>query len=204
MEKRKFKIALCGPSGSGKSTLARRIASEYDIPYTENSAGLLLPKEDQDFLIEKFGWAKNGHAGVIQLSHANPEFGWEFQSRLLLARKKFIMETPSFVIDRSPVDNMAYFLLQNAALSHHALTDSFMSTGMEVMREITHLIFIPTMISEDIEDNGSRIVNKHYQEMVTQVFIHVINKYCPNVNMMELQTSSRDLRWTMTKNFLRP
>lgn len=204
MEEKKFKIALCGPSGSGKSTLARKISEEYGIPYTENSAGLLLPKEDQDFLIREFGWTKSGHADVIKLSHINPEFGWEFQSRLLLTRIKFIQSNPSFVIDRSPVDNMAYFLLQNASITTPERTEAFIYAAMGAMKDITHLIFIPTMIGEEIEDNGSRIANKFYQKMVTQVFIHVINTYCPHVNMVELNTSSRDLRWKIIKNFLIP
>lgn len=203
MNEQSYRIALCGPSGSGKSTLARFISDHYGLPYTENSAGLLLPEPDQNYLIKNFGWTKSGHKDVIRMSHINPQFGWEFQYRLLKARARFIQDNPSFVIDRSPIDNMAYFLLQCSALMDQGQTKAFIDLAVQTLRGLTHIIFIPTMLTGEVEDNGSRVSNFFYQQMVTAVFIHVIHNYNPGVKVLELNTSDQMIRRQMVSNFLR-
>jgi deoxyadenosine/deoxycytidine kinase len=197
-----YRIALCGPSGSGKSTLANAIATHLQIPYKENSAGLLLPKEDQDFLISNFGWKKSGHSDVIALSHTNPAFGWEFQTRLLAARSKFMQSNANYIIDRSPVDNLVYFLMQTALHYPQESAKYFIEAAQLAARNLTHLIFIPTMLTGEIENNGSRVANYYYQQMVTSIFAHVIHTYFQGVKFLELPTSNFELRRSATLKFL--
>jgi hypothetical protein len=179
------RIALCGASGSGKSTMARVIAEELGIPYKENSAGLLLKPEQQDDLVRKYGWTKSGHRDVIRLSNINPGFAWDFQYELLKTRAEFIAGNNPFVIDRSPVDNITYFLLQTSHLVEQKMCETFFAEAQRAMMPITHLIFLPTENPGHwVEENDSRIANYHYQRMVTSVFEHVLNCYLiPNTNI---------------------
>lgn len=204
MAKENLKIALCGPSGSGKSTLARKISELTDIPYKENSAGLLLPPADQEYLVNQYGWSKAGHAEVIKLSHKNAGFAWEFQYRLLQARSKFMAETPTFIIDRSPVDNLTYFLLQTAIMVDNDKIQHFINSSLQAMRDVSHLIFIPTMLIGSVENNGSRIASYEYQRLVTACFQHVIKTYFKNYinRLLVLDTYDFDERVNLVKDFL--
>lgn len=203
METKKLKIALCGASGSGKSTLARFISSKYGLPYKENSAGLLLPEEDQDYLVKTFGWTKSGHADVIRLSNINPSFGFEFQLRLMRARKKFIEENDSFIIDRSPVDNVAYFLLQTSHLVPQDMTARFIQEAIEGSYSLDKLIILDTMDIGQVEDNGSRIASFPYQKMVTEVFHHVANTYFNHLHFRVISTANFSERQLIIENFLK-
>jgi len=177
------RLAFCGASGSGKSTMAKYIAQTMGLKYTENSAGLLLTEAQQKYLVDKYGWTKSGHRDVIRLSNINPGFAWDFQEQLLKTRAEFIWNNSGFVIDRSPVDNLTYFLLQTAHLTSELNCDFFHSKVTDAMKPITHVIFLPTL-NKDVEDNGSRISNWYYQMMVTAVFKHTITNYfTPNLSL---------------------
>lgn len=201
-EKKQIRVALCGPSGSGKTTLAKYIANMHKLPYVENSAGLILPEVDQQFLMDQYGWEKNGHAKVIALSNQNPDFGREFQARLLAARGHMMEKSDEFVIDRSPIDNVAYFLTQCGPHQDTDYTRGFIESAQLFGDRLTHLIFIPTMNDIDIEVNGSRISNYYYQKMMTNVFIHVINDYFPHIRAIALNTSDFTQRTRAVDSFL--
>lgn len=171
-----IRIALCGASGSGKTTLAKSLARVFGIPFKENSAGLLLTPEQQEYLVNTYGWTKSGHQDVIRLSNINPSFGFDFQNELLITRGKWIANNSPFIIDRSPVDNITYFLLQVSALVSEPHCDSFIRAAQDAMLPITHLIYIPTM-NPNVENNGSRVSNYYYQQMVTAQFRNTINTY---------------------------
>jgi len=170
------RIALCGASGSGKTTLAKALARALKIEFKENSAGLLLTPEQQEYLVNSYGWSKSGHRDVIRLSNINPMFGYDFQYELLSTRAKWIKENKGFIIDRSPVDNITYFLLQVSALVKEGDCSTFINIAQNAMTPITHLIFIPTL-NANVETNGSRVDNYFYQQMVTANFENTIETY---------------------------
>ena len=176
MQIKDVRLAFCGASGSGKSTMAKFISSAIGLKYTENSAGLLLTPEQQEYLVKSYAWTKSGHKDVIRLSNISPGFAWDFQEQLLITRAKFISENSGFVIDRSPVDNWTYFLLQTAHLVAELNCDMFLSKVIEATKPLTHIIFLPTC-NKDVEDNGSRIANWYYQMLVTSCFEHTLTNY---------------------------
>lgn len=171
-----IRIALMGPSGSGKTTMAKYLSSVTHIPYYENSAGLILPPEDKAFLKREYGWTESGHSDVIRLSNIEPEFGMEFQSRLMLVRKRFITNTPSFIIDRSPVDNVAYMLAQVSHLASIPYIKSFIELAVEASKKIDLFIFVHSEAPQ-IEDNGSRVANIYFQRMSQAIFEHAFTTY---------------------------
>lgn len=178
------KIALCGASGSGKSTLARWMSEKYKILYMENSAGLILPEDVKERLVRMYGWTQSGHADVIRLGNINPGFAIDFQTELLKVRTAFIKDREEFIFDRSPVDNLAYFLLQCGHIADEVITKRHLVKCIEAMEPITHLIYLPTPSNGVVENNGSRVANWYYQRMVTAVFKQVIRDYfLPNQNL---------------------
>ncbi len=198
-----MKIALCGASGSGKSTLARWMSKEWGIPYIENSAGLILPEEVQERLVRMYGWTKSGHRDVIRLGNINPGFGIDFQTELLKVRTKFINETPEFIFDRSPVDNLAYFLLQCGHLTDHQRTFQHISNCVMAASRLDGVIFLHTSTNtEEIEDNGSRVDNWYYQKMVTSVFKHVLETYMSHIPTLEITMWDYATRQRLITNFM--
>lgn len=196
------KIALCGASGSGKSTLARWISEEFKIPYMENSAGLILPPEVQDRFVKEYGWTKSGHRDVIRLGNIKPEFGIEFQQELLKVRANFIKNTPAFIFDRSPVDNLTYFLLQCGHLADQFTTAEHVQNCIAAAKPIEAIIFLHTNNLGEVEDNGSRVSNWFYQKAVTSVFAYVVKAYFHDIPLLEITTWDFENRKRLVKNFM--
>lgn len=197
------KIALCGASGSGKSTIARWMSEKYNLPYLENSAGLILPHEVQQRFVDHYGWTKSGHSDVIRLGNINPNFAVDFQQELLKVRSKFIRDTPDFIFDRSPVDNLAYFLLQCGHLASPEVTHQHIVRCLEAITPISLVIFLHTSTEPgNVENNGSRVANWSYQKMVTAVFKHVLEFYMPQVPRLELSMWDYATRQRLISNYM--
>ena len=171
-----MKIALCGPSGSGKTTIANYITElsreDNDLPeinFMSSSATNVMSEETVARLKHDFG-DFDGHKDVIQKSMHNPLFAYEFQMSLLESRASQVRDNDNFIIDRSPIDNWVYFLNQAAIHSTRAARQAFLVTCQELYKDLTHVIFIHTIKDNEVEDNGSRVSNIHYQRMVNAIF----------------------------------
>lgn len=198
-----LRVALCGASGSGKSTLARYIESTYNIPYQENSAGMILSERVQRLLIERYGWTRSGHADVIRLGNINPNFARDFQTELLLERVKRMQEKEEFIFDRSTVDNIVYYLLQCGHMSNEVCTKQHIDIALKALDRLTHIIMVYTPIENtQIEDNGSRIANWYYQRMVTKVFEHVLRDMVNHPRILLIKQWDWTTRCRLVDNFL--
>ena len=171
-----MRVALCGPSGTGKTTLAKFISEEFNIPFIKGSASLIMDAKTRKDLNERFGYEPTGHQNVINESSKNPAFGIAFQKELLRCRTLILQQEKSFITDRSPVDNIAYFLTQCSHNATEIETRGFINNCRELARHLTHIINIKVTNPEGIEDNGSRVTNKYFQEMMDSVFQMVLNK----------------------------
>jgi GTPase SAR1 family protein len=166
-----MKIALTGPSGSGKTTISAYIQHVTGLPYVSMSAGDILDTDQKYFLKDQFGYDNKGHKNVIQLSNTNPKFGKMFQSLVRHQRAKVILEKPHFIIDRCPIDNLAYFLLQVSPNATDQEVEEFIYHCKETIKEIDIIIFCHSK-AEEIENNNSRVDNKYYQRMTERVFLY--------------------------------
>jgi len=178
-----MKIALSGPSGLGKTTLCRFITEELSVPWLSTSAGDILTDVQKEHLRKEFNYYGTGHRDVINLSSQYPEFGKTFQNYLLVSRFKQIQEHSKLVIDRSPIDNVAYFLAQNGHNQDEGYTRYFIDQAVKFYSSLTHVIQI--RFSPDIphiEDNGSRIPNRFYQQYMSDVFAGVYSRYFANLS----------------------
>jgi len=178
-----MKIAFSGPSGLGKSTLCKYVSEEFQIPWLSTSAGDILSKKDKDKLKETYGYSGSGHKNVINLSSVSPSFGLDFQWAVLEARKEQINKNSNLVIDRCPIDNVAYMLAQN---SHNGISENLIESfirkaqdtfmNLDVVFQIRYSPDIPF-----IEDNSSRVANRYFQQYMSDVFVGVYARYFSNL-----------------------
>lgn len=163
-----MKIALSGSSGSGKTTLTTFIAQQLNIPHISGSAGDVKKEGDKMMLDEMFAYPGGGHHGVIAYSALNPHYAVMNQKLLQMRRRELIMENDNFVTDRSPADNITYFINQCA---YHpqvtdAITQDFMGDCLRAWEELDKVIYVKAVQPNEVETNGSRIDNRFYQKAI--------------------------------------
>lgn len=160
-------VFLSGPSGIGKTTMAEKLAQEYKIPFLVGSAKVLW---------EKYGI--ESHLDLIEKSDRDPQFALSFQYALLEYRTNQIKENSNFVSDRSPLDNLVYFLNQ---LSHKVGKDETMKYIKACEKAYPKTRYLQVylglnneMALQGIENDGFRIDNPYYQLMMDSIFKGVI------------------------------
>lgn len=172
-----MKIGLTGPSGSGKTTLAKYIADNYNLTFIPGSAGLIMSQEDKDYLSTEFDYSGEGHRAVINRSATNPDFGYAFQELLLKTRAKKLNESDEFVTDRTPLDNLTYFMLQCAHNQRDVTCNEFIEISNKAfLGGLTHLILVKPHPGWT-ENNDSRVANNYYQNMTYDVFMGLYYRY---------------------------
>ena len=162
-------IFLMGTSGIGKTTLAEYISKRYRIPFIEGSSKVL--------------WRKYNISSHKELLELSPEILYEFQLELLYLRIEIIRENKDFVSDRSVVDNMVYFLLQNAHLLGDDSVNEYIKLCGEYAKESKNpkYIYLSHELSDpkkfQLENDGFRINSLNYQNnVVGPIFDNVIKK----------------------------
>lgn len=159
------KIFISGPSGSGKTTLAKYIAARYRIPFVDGSSKVL--------------WKRYGiesHADLITKCSNDPEMAIKFQFELLDYRMEAIQGKSEFVTDRSPLDNLVYYLLQISHMQNTDTTREFVEACSDSMHRFGFIqIYLDIKGTPyDLENDGMRVHNEYYQEMVDAVFKQLI------------------------------
>jgi len=92
----KARITLCGAGGTGKTTMMRRIAERYDLPVLPSIARRVQREMGAEREDDQRRWA--------------PFRQWKFEQRLTDEWSRLLMETNSYVADRSMIDRYAYAL----------------------------------------------------------------------------------------------
>lgn len=201
-----MKIALFGPSGSGKTTLAKFIAEEFGLIYIPGSSFSKLLTESQKKDLRALGYKETGHREVIALSHSNPKFGELFQTYVLDRRAQLISREKMFVTDRSPIDNVVYYLMQTVThITDESFTARFIIEAMSAYQGLTHTIFVPVCKEQKmVETNGSRIDDLRFQRVVSAVFNHVQNEYFQDLGpaTFTVPTWNLDIRKDAVRDFL--
>lgn len=161
-----MKILLSGPSGSGKTTLARHISSEYGIPFVQGSTKIFW----DEFNI-------TSHSEIIQRSQVDIDWGLRFQYRCLEYRAEEFSKHKDLVSDRGIIDNIVYFLMQNAPKVSTSITQDYIDTANKFLldnKDVNH-IFLGLPIK--LENDGKRVDNMIYQKLIESVFEHVISHH---------------------------
>lgn len=201
-----MRVAFTGASGAGKTTLVKFVSNTYRLPWLNGSSGDLKTVSDTRQLTRKGLVQGRGHRDVIQSGHANPQASWENQTAILVRRAELLYQENEFVTDRSPIDNVVYMLMQSSMYRSEQDVEKFIFEAGKHLPRITHLIQVRTF--GQTEDNGSRVPNIFFQEMVEAVFDHVINSFYQNDNvypkpdLLILDPSSIEDRYAKIRDFL--
>lgn len=170
------KIFITGTSGIGKTTLANYISKRRDIPFINGSSTVLWDE-----------YGIKSHKELLELGINEPLKGLDFQYKLLSHREELVKGADSFVTDRTPIDNLVYFLYQNAPYLDDkqvkayadACRFSFHRTSGYGNNDLKLIYLSRDFIKGDamaIEDDGKRINNHYYQDMMDKIFQHVLEK----------------------------
>ncbi len=165
------RIYICGPSGVGKTTLAKYIAEQYKIPFITTSTKPLW---------EKLG--VNNHKELINKCALDPAFGLDFQNKVLEYRLNKLSGLDNWVTDRSPIDNMAYFLMQNSDKCTTEETKNYIRDCNLALALGNKLINIQYTSDIDLEDDGMRITNPYYQEYSSIIFRYILDNKVLDLN----------------------
>lgn len=174
-----MKIAFSGSSGSGKTTLVTFVAEALGLQHISGSAGDVKKEGDKMLLDEMFRYPGGGHHGVIAFSALNSTYAVTNQKLLQVRRHELITSNDDFITDRSPADNLTYFINQCA---YHpevtdAMTEQFMQDCLASWEELTHVIYVKAVQPAEVERNGSRVSNKFYQKAIDCQFEYWINNF---------------------------
>ena len=174
-----MKIAFTGSSGSGKTTLVTYVAQELGIQHISGSAGDVKKDGDKMLIDEMLRYPGGGHVGVIRYSALNPEYGVMNQKMLQMRRRELIMDNDDFVTDRSPIDNLTYFV--NQCGYHPMVTNElvleFAKDCLAAWEELTHVIYVKAVQPNEVEVNGSRVANNWYQKAIDCQFEYWLHNY---------------------------
>jgi hypothetical protein len=174
-----MKIAFSGSSGSGKTTLVTFVAETLGLTHISGSAGDVKKEGDKMIVDEVFKYPGGGHVGVIRYSALNPEYGLMNQKLLQLRRAELITNNDNFVTDRSPADNLTYFINQMAyhPMITDEITEQFMADCLRAWEELDKVIYVKAVQPKEIEVNGSRVSNRFYQKAIDAQFEYWIQNY---------------------------
>lgn len=208
-----FRIGICGASGVGKTTLAKIISEELDIPFIAGSARMSLLEEDVELLkgIRKEGnyWSNKDHLDNILYSLVDPQFGLMLQGLILKRRQTCFKGKTNFVTDRTPIDNLTYFMMQNSVVLDQTTTNDYIDKCIEVLnKHFDFIIFIRTEGMEDVEIDGHRVANLEYQHMIDNLFEYIIGRYIKHhvkgIGILNIGTRDINVRRKLIKQFFDP
>lgn len=166
------KVAFSGSSGSGKTTLVTWLSEQIGLPHISGSAGDVKNEGDKLMLAEMMGYPGGGHAGVIRYSALNPEYGMTNQKLLQVRRSELIFNNEKFVTDRSPADNLTYFINQCCfhPMVSDAMVEAFAKDCQRAWDQLDKVIYVKAVQPSEVERNGSRIANSWYQKSIDVQF----------------------------------
>ena len=178
------RIMITGASGVGKTTLASHISEQYDLPFVTSSAKAIWPR---------FGF-KN-HQEAHEKSVKDKMVGVMYQAAILNQRL-MVLDRESYITDSSPIDNMAYIMMQLGYCLDHSETLEFITSCNTGMVKCNGLIFIRWNGDIKLEDDGKRMMNPFYQAYSDAVIDWIIKdmivfRICPILELTQWNFLSR-------------
>lgn len=160
-----IRIGCIGSAGTGRTTIAMKLASELGISFlrSANITDEILKRDGYDF--------SNGQCVEMFLSQSNRE------SEIIYKKIRIEKEHPSFVTDRTLLDNFAYILMNVSAYQVDVAT-KLNRMCRDHMSNYTHIVYFKR--KEIIRNNNKRTVNKWFQMSVDFIIQGLIKEW--NIN----------------------
>lgn len=178
-----IKISFSGPGGLGKSTMCKILSETLGIPWISTAPRDILNTEDKRTLLEGYGYddTSKPQQSIIKLSAMEPSFGTLFQDLVLLRRSEQIINNNRVILDKSPIDNVAYLLAQGGHNISEDFIQGFIRKAQAVYAELTHVIRV--QYSNDIpKGHGHSQPSTFYQKYMSDVFMGVYLRYFANIS----------------------
>lgn len=192
MESKFKRVFITGASGTGKTTLSRWIEREFGLPFVSTSAKQVWPK---------FGFSN--HMQAHRHSCYDPRVGNQYQHEVFKQRLMALEGRKSFVSDRSPFDNYAYYLMQIGYQNGEFANDVFRVMCEDHLYIADALIFLRYPENIQLENDGFRIVNPDYQMMVDSTINLTIKKLLKHkMQVVEINTWDLEEKQEIVKSFL--
>lgn len=157
------RVGLVGASGTGKTTLASYISTEFQLPYLNSSSSKLWD-----------GYGYKNHRDVQWASWADPDNALRLQEEILTVRDSMFACKNWFVTDRTPIDQLAYYLNYFQLIS--PITKIAFVNRLKAQGNRFDAIIFLRFTNELIEDNGRRIIDPFYQIMVDALMNSIIER----------------------------
>ena len=165
MEDKKLSVVFCGPGGAGKTTLCKEWSEYYNSPYKAIQTKNIMPD------------GVNSHLDVLTMAVTEPQMGIKFQTDLVEQRLELFksLNEESFTSDRAVIDSYIYYAMHNSMFSNPGHDDYLNNLTLESLNyyDIT-VVVAPNL--EGTTDNGVRIFNKSYYDVVSGAIRAYINK----------------------------
>lgn len=185
------RILITGPSGMGKTTLAKWISQEWEIPFV--SVSILRD-------IAKCNDIKT-HQDVIDLAKIDPDkhdlLQWELLSERFQAFSAH--QRSGFVTDRGHIDSLAYVRTQSYRDENW---NKFLNLAKRMDRLFTHVIFIPFIEGWELEDDGKRIPNSDYQNLMTFMYEQQLGKFNRDKTCLILKATDFEVRKSYVEDYI--
>lgn len=192
MESKFKRIFITGASGTGKTTVANFIAGNYKLPFISTSAKEIWPK---------FGF--QDHKSAHRHSCYDPRIGNQYQHEVFKQRVSALEGKKTFVSDRSPFDNYAYYLMQIGYMNGSFENEIFRVMCEDHLYLADALIFLRYPENLELENDGFRIVNPDYQRMVDSTIDLVVKKLLKhNMPVLEINTWDMEEKEFQLNTFL--
>lgn len=157
-----MKIAICGSSGTGKTTLAKELEKAVkELNFISTSAKEVWPKYGLD-------------------KHTDPhdmpiEIFRDYQNDILERRSEVLNNYESYITDRSPIDNIVYYLQGVAMRENSGISKLYLDKVEEKLKELDLIIYLPLTQAIILEDDGKRVQNWYYQCMINSMFMNILS-----------------------------
>ncbi len=157
-----MKIAICGASGTGKTTLAKELEKAVkELVFVSTSAKEVWPK---------YGLDKHTDPHEMPIDVFR-----DYQNDILSRRKEVLSKHDSYITDRSPVDNIVYYLQGVAMRENSGISKLYIDKIEEQLKNLDLIIFLPLTQSIILEDDGKRVQNWYYQCMINSMFMNMLS-----------------------------
>jgi hypothetical protein len=156
---KELRVAFCGASGTGKSTLANWVAKEYSLVTNPIGARSVA--------------AAMGYASPYDVDKENKRA--EFQRRLLDEKVAWEREHESFVVDRTPIDNLVYTMLHDVS----SITSEILEKVALGFSRYTHIFFCPIEAFFNLAGDPSRLETRAYHVVYEAALTGWIDRLVP-------------------------
>lgn len=168
------RVAFCGASGTGKTTMATWLAEEASLPL--NPVGSRSVAKEMGF-DSPYDVDKAGRRG-------------EFQRRLVTDKRIWENLHPSFVTDRTTLDNLVYTMLHDV----RSIDAQLLGSMVEGMKRYTLIVVCPVDVHCKLGTDTARIADLTYQQLFDAALEGVLDRWAPTAPILWLHHEGVEVR----------